>query len=91
MTRTNSQRITVISAIGHDGYVGVRVLNPGQRFNRIVFADFLRHDIAPLLNPYNGRNARSVVVLGNKWFATNDSLHNKHLLKILFLIFVLYF
>ena len=71
-TRTNSQRITVISTIAHDGYLSIRVLNPGQRFNRIVFADFLRNDIVPLLNPYNGRNARSVVVLGNKLFIRNE-------------------
>ena len=71
-TRTNSQRITVISAIAHDGYLSIRVLNPGQRFNHIVFADFLRNDIVPLLNQYNGRNARSVVVLGNKLFIRNE-------------------
>ena len=71
-TRKNSQRITVISAIAHDGYLGIRVLNPGQRFNRIVFADFLRNDIVPLLNPYNGRNTRSVVVLGNELFIRNE-------------------
>ena len=71
-TRRNSQCITVISAIAHDGYLSIRVLNPGQRFNRIVFADFLRNDIVPILNPYNGRNARSVVVLGNKLFIRNE-------------------
>ena len=71
-TRTTSQSITAISAIAHDGYLGIRVLNPGQRFNRIVFADFLRNDIVPLLNPYSGRNARSVFVLGNKLFIRNE-------------------
>ena len=71
-TRTNSQRITAISAIAHDGYLSIRVLNPGQRFNRIVFADFLRNDIVPLLNPYSRRNARSVFVLGNKLFIRNE-------------------
>ena len=73
-TRTNSQRITVISAIAHDGYLGIRVLNPGQQFNRIVFAKILRNDIVPLLSPYNGRNSCSVVVLGNKLFTRNDFL-----------------
>ena len=64
--RTNNQRITVISAIGYDGYQDVRVLQPGQRFHRFVFADFLRNEIVPLLTEYNGRNARTVVVLGKK-------------------------
>ena len=71
-TRTNSQRITAISAIAHDGYLSILVLNPGQRFNRIVFADFLSKDIVPLLNPYSRRNARSVFVLGNKLFIRNE-------------------
>jgi hypothetical protein len=63
--RTNNQRISVISAMGNDAYLSVRVLEQGEKFNRVVFADFLRNDIVPLLNPYNGRNARSIVVLGN--------------------------
>ena len=29
-TRTNSQRITVISVITHDRYLSIRVLNPGN-------------------------------------------------------------
>ena len=73
-TRTNSQLIAVISTIAHDRYLSIQVLNPGQLFNRIVFADFLHDDIVPLLNPYNGRNARSVVVLGNKLFIRNEFL-----------------
>ncbi|KAK3748781.1 hypothetical protein QZH41_013517, partial [Actinostola sp. cb2023] len=63
--RTNKLRISVISAIGYDAYLSVRVLEPGDKFNRIVFEDFLRNDIVPLLNPYNGRNARSIIVLDN--------------------------
>ena len=55
----------MISAIGYDGYLAVRVLEQGQKFNRIVFAEFLRNEIVPLLNPYNGRNADSVILLGN--------------------------
>lgn len=65
--RKNEKRITVISAIGHDGYLAVRVLEPGQRFNRLVFADFLRNEIVPLLNPLNGMNANSVIVLGKRF------------------------
>ena len=68
--RTNNQRIPVISAIGYDGYLAVRVLEPGQKFNRIVFAEFLRNEIVPLLNPYNGRNAYSVILLGNNVLTT---------------------
>ena len=57
---SNSQRNTVISAIGHVGYLGIQVLgNPGQRFNRFVFADFLRN-IVSLLNPYNAGEKRSL-------------------------------
>ena len=33
--RTNNRRITVISAIGYDGYLAVSVLEPGQKCNRI--------------------------------------------------------
>ncbi|XP_068697446.1 uncharacterized protein [Montipora foliosa] len=63
--RTNNRRITVISAIGYDGYLAVRVLKPGQKFNRIVFAKFLRNEIVPLLNPHNRRNAHSVILSDN--------------------------
>ena len=46
------------------------VLEPGQKFNRFVFAEFLRNKILPLLNPYNGRNAHSVILLGNNILTT---------------------
>ena len=46
------------------------VLEPGQKFNRFVFAEFLRNQIMPLLNPYNGRNAHSVILLGNNILTT---------------------
>ena len=74
--RTNNRRITVISAIGYDGYLAVRVLGPGQKFNRIVFAEFFRNEIVPLLNPYNGRNAaHSVILLANNILTTlSDSV-----------------
>ena len=64
--RTNNQHIAVISATGYDGYQAVWVLQPGWRFNQFVFADFLQNKIVILLTVYNGRNARSAVMLGNK-------------------------
>ena len=58
------------SAIGYDGYLAVRVLEPGQKFNRVVFAEFLRNEIVPFLNPYDGRNTRPVILLGNNILTT---------------------
>lgn len=59
------KRINVISTIACDAYLSVDVLDPGQKFNCVVFAEFLRNKVVPFLNPYNCRNARSVFVLGN--------------------------
>ena len=66
----NNQCITMIYTIGYAGYLAVRVLEPGKKFKRIVFAEFLRNEIVPLLNPYNGRNAHSVILLGNNILTT---------------------
>ena len=46
------------------------VLEPGQKFNRFVFAEFLRNQIMHLLNLYNGRNALSVILLGSNILTT---------------------
>jgi len=62
---TNNQRISVISAIGYDGYLSVCVLQPGETVTGDVFAEYLRNDIVPLLNQYTGRSSNSIVVLGN--------------------------
>lgn len=76
-TVQNSQRISVISAIGYDGYLCTRVLPPGQTVTSGVFNQFLRQDVVPLLNLYNGRNPNSVVVLGmfKTQFSRNKSSH----------------
>ncbi|XP_068690029.1 uncharacterized protein [Montipora foliosa] len=58
-----SPRVTSISAVSYDGLIAAhmtrKTLN-GRRFKR-----FLRNEIAPQLQPYNGVNDRSVVVMDN--------------------------
>ncbi|XP_028519026.1 uncharacterized protein LOC114576492 [Exaiptasia diaphana] len=64
-TKKSNKRTNVVSAIACDAYLSVEVLEPGQKFDREVFSNFLRNKVVPFLNPYNGRNSRSVVVLDN--------------------------
>ena len=56
-----SPRVTSISAVSYDGLIAAhmtrKTLN-GRRFKR-----FLRNEIAPQLQPYDGVNDRSVVVI----------------------------
>ena len=54
-----------ISAISLDDLLCVKVLDEGVNVNAEEFIDFLNVHLAPTLQPFNGHNSRSVVVLGN--------------------------
>lgn len=57
-----SPRLSAIAAIGIDGCLGVKVVEGSV--NGPTFAQFLRDELAPLLQPYNGINDNSVVIMG---------------------------
>lgn len=55
-------RITSISAVSYNGLVSMHLRR--KHFNGKGFKRFLRNQLAPNLQPYNGVNANSVVVMG---------------------------
>ena len=56
---------TIISAISSEGVLASWVLkNPYERFNRHLFSQFLDEQLFPDMNPFNGENPRSVLVMG---------------------------
>ena len=56
-----SPRVTSISAVSYNGLIAAHLVR--KTFNG-RFKRFLRNEIAPQLQPYNGVNDRSVVVMG---------------------------
>lgn len=55
---------SAISAIGLEGLLCVDILEDGETVNAVRFNTFLNDHLVPVLNPFNGVNSRSVVVLG---------------------------
>lgn len=53
-----------VSAISCDGVVALYLLGEGQPFNTGTFSDFLQNHLLPSMNTFNGRNLRSVLVMG---------------------------
>ena len=58
----SSPRVASISAVSYDGLIAAHLTR--KTFNGRRFKRFLRNEIASLLQPYNGVNDRSVVVMG---------------------------
>ncbi|XP_067055367.1 uncharacterized protein [Acropora muricata] len=59
----SSPRVTSISAVSYDGLIAAHLRR--KTFNGRRFKRFLRNEIAPQLQPYNGVNDRSVFVMDN--------------------------
>ena len=57
-----AQRITSIAAISYNGLLACKLTK--KTLNGRRFKNFLRKEIVPLLQPYNGVNSQSVVVMG---------------------------
>ena len=57
-------RISVTAAISYNGLIAANA--SAENFEAVGFLDFLRTNITPLLRPYNGLNATSVVVMGKR-------------------------
>ena len=55
-------RLSVIAAVSFDGVVAASISE--ENFNADLFIDFLRTNVVPTLQPYNGINANSVVIMG---------------------------
>lgn len=51
-----------MAAISYDGVLGVRLKQ--KTFNRRRFIRFLADEVVPSLEPYNGINSNSVLVMG---------------------------
>ena len=56
-----------ISAIGLEGLLCVDILGEGLTVNAERFLEFLNNHLVPTLNPFNGVNSWSVVVLGKSY------------------------
>ena len=62
---------SVISAISSEGVLASCVLkNPYERFNGHSFSQFLDEQLLPDMNPFNGENPRSVLVMGEHCIIT---------------------
>ena len=58
---------SVISAISSEGVLTNGILrNPEERFNTQSFIDYLEERLLPAMNPFNGENPHSVLVMG--WY-----------------------
>ena len=58
-------RYSVISAISTEGIVANTLMkNPAERFDGLSFIRFLDEQILPAMNPFNGENPRSILVMG---------------------------
>ncbi len=55
-------KLSVIGAISVDGVEGLRITE--RSVIERTFVDFIEEDLAPVLQPYNGINSKSVVILG---------------------------
>jgi len=56
------QRHSAIFAISSDGPMALKLVD--DSVNGDTFVEFLRNELVPALNPFNGVNPHSVVVLG---------------------------
>ncbi|CAB4024257.1 Hypothetical predicted protein [Paramuricea clavata] len=57
---------SAISAISSDGLIANQLMkNPDERFNANSFIQFLNEQLLPAMNPFNGENPRSVIVMDN--------------------------
>ena len=66
-----------ISAISSEGLIANRLLkNPDERFDARSFIQFLDEQLLPAMNPFDGRNSQSVLVMGK------NKLTNKHACRI---------
>ena len=64
---------SVISAISSEGLLACCVLkNPHERLNGHSFSQFLDEQLLPAMNPFNGENPRSVLVMGEQPQRTFD-------------------
>ncbi|CAB4016334.1 Hypothetical predicted protein, partial [Paramuricea clavata] len=56
---------SAISAISSDGLIANQLMkNPEERFDANSFIQFLNEQLLPAMNPFNGENPRSVIVMG---------------------------
>ena len=55
---------SVISAISSEGVLANRILrNPDERFNTYSFIECLEERLLPAVNPFNGENPQSVLIM----------------------------
>ena len=60
-----SPHYSVISAISSEGVLANRILrNPDERFNTYFFIEYLEERLLPAMNPFNGENPQSVLIMG---------------------------
>ena len=56
---------SAISAISSDELLANQLMkNPQERFDANSFIQFLNEQLLPAMNPFNGENPRSVIVMG---------------------------
>lgn len=61
---SRGSRFTTIAPISYDGLVAAHITT--DNFNADEFIMFLLRNIIPVLQPYDGANPNSVVIMGKK-------------------------
>ena len=81
-----SPRFSVIFVISSEGLVANYVLPLEQRFDNNAFIEFLDVCLLPVMNVYNGVNARSVIVMGKIQQLIQKISSEKNLFLFVFII-----
>ena len=66
----------MVAAIGLDDLRCLRTFRGSVNADK--FLEFLQHDLLPILQPYNGSNKNSVLVMGEKNLGVEQMYHHEY-------------